>query len=804
MSTIKDIAKIRVTYPHLGGAKVSLPIFMKGSDNTAIPFGTAIIYGLNGSGKSTLARALASFNRDEQNTFELLDSENRTIDVNDDTTISVFNDDFINANVTQLKGEGNQESLHPIVLIGDSASAKNDIETLETDLESLIPQLEEAANQKSSRESNLKSLTNSISKQLKSNERTNINSWRTRTDKYDPKQNLTKTIKNEIFNAPLISSEEYPKQLARFQEIINQINNISQAKPISIELSEVPTPTQIAETNTLLSDDLSPDKIIINDVSRTLNTFQYGIDELTTRLTGTLSKDSEVCPECFQAISDNFREQARKAISAQIQSLKSSTKLTQLKSCKLTFSDQYENLTQYIKNSIDFSEYTKAFRQLSNLADEYNSLIDTKLSRPSTLIDTTNFDFKSAINELNQAIRLVNETIDEHNESLTMVDHLTSEAQELNAKLSRFEVDSTYSDYLKKANEYNNDVQKLENLQKKFDNLQKSLNEAKGRLSGHTGAISHINRLLKVVYGADTIQLRDRGDDKPGYSVLNRGNIINPRLLSTGEKNILALCYFFVKTVENYKFEEKFGNNQLILLDDPISSFDFDNKYGVISLISLMLKKLLYNNTIYNPNSSKVIILTHDIIVANELILSLKGMSNGNHTCWKLDRSGDINHFSPMAFDIYKENLAELYAFATCENPSDDISSIGNKFRRVWEGFSSFELGEQRITDVLTSKKVRTLLGSTEKVEISNFLESFAARPYINADSHANFQILAEDIRLLPSLSPNNYQRFIRQALAFIHIVSPNHIPGRLAANADQASEYLQSMDTLVSTVINE
>lgn len=58
-----------------------------------------------------------------------------------------------------------------------------------------------------------------------------------------------------------------------------------------------------------------------------------------------------------------------------------------------------------------------------------------------------------------------------------------------------------------------------------------------------------------------------------------------PKKISVGERNVLGLCYFFAKLFINKKKEDRYKEEVLLIIDDPISSFDYGNRLGVMSLL---------------------------------------------------------------------------------------------------------------------------------------------------------------------------------------------------------------------------
>lgn len=52
-----------------------------------------------------------------------------------------------------------------------------------------------------------------------------------------------------------------------------------------------------------------------------------------------------------------------------------------------------------------------------------------------------------------------------------------------------------------------------------------------------------------------------------------------------------------------------YSNEYLIIIDDPISSYDFENKVGILSFLKYKLSQFLDGN-----ENSRAIILTHDLL----------------------------------------------------------------------------------------------------------------------------------------------------------------------------------------------
>src|SRR5699024_9828762 len=107
--------------------------------------------------------------------------------------------------------------------------------------------------------------------------------------------------------------------------------------------------------------------------------------------------------------------------------------------------------------------------------------------------------------------------------------------------------------------------------------------------------------------------LKDDSNVENKYYLKSRGRDVRPRNLSVGERNVLALCYFFVKLSERLEGAARTDGCNIIL-DDPVSSLDLDNRIGITSYLESQIIKFVHENHRIN-----VLIMTHDSSVFDAL-----------------------------------------------------------------------------------------------------------------------------------------------------------------------------------------
>lgn len=320
--------------------------------------------------------------------------------------------------------------------------------------------------------------------------------------------------------------------------------------------------------------------------------------------------------------------------------------------------------------------------------------------------------------------------------------------------------------------------------------------ERKRREDSASQIVKSMNQWLRVIFGEDVIKIYS--DGAYGYKVTKNGIDISPSILSTGEQNILALCYFFVDISNGEKALTIADRNQIIVLDDPVSSFDYSNKYGVIQILD-HVAGIVSEDT----SKAKMIIMTHDPATALEISKSINYRVGGSKVkcCEIVDGQivGGIKEcISEVCFediDEYRNILEKMFNVAT-GNKNGDIRLVSpNEVRRVWEAFLRFELGESKISD--RSAIDRAACFYDDQSPEYKFLNSFISYVYINQDSHSGNQMLFENFNLMPILGRREFEKHIRQIILFMRLVAPSHIPSRLAKRNKQIVRYRKALDNI-------
>lgn len=786
------VSKIKIDTGYAGVKEY--PIFSRfdKAGEAINPAQCSIVLGSNGSGKSTIARAFTS----ETNSIEFIDKDGEVV-AGDSSNIYLFDEKFIIDNFRKL----DDNYLGPIVLLGEAAKAQENVDKLNMEinkknkikcgLEVAIENLEQVVKRLN------KKIENSISHVDKNG--TGLDSWRGRTGHYSVDKQYRKRpsgyvdiIKNETVNLENMPARD--DLLKEFTDKVDELNQSSNFRRIDWNPSKIILPFDVNKINEAMDavkkigekngDDKYYSRVYQSSV---------GIDELMRRLDETFSDSSLFCPHCFQDIDSKDKEKIIKSINEYIDDINSNRDIQELQKLKIVWRPRKQELPE-INLSKDFcQDMERDYSALANMCESINVSIQEKIDGPEKDVKIDGINPSDTVDRINKRIDDILEKVAEYNSQGNKVEEIRGECESINHKLTVIE---THED-IRQLKGLEGDIakknfKKLE-VEREIHGLSEQLEFEEAKLRSESEAADRINELLSIVFGPDVISLEPAGSY--GYRVLNKNQNVSPNMLSTGEQNILSLCYFFVKIADGDKYENSLSNNKIIILDDPISSFDHDNKFGVIKLLGYVVCKIFPKKS-----SSKLLITTHDIFVAYELSKLISYISSGlSLKCWNLQDEIIPTDFGYV--DEYKEMLTRMFRFAM-DDTLMSPAPLANEIRRVWEAFLRFELGQSGVSNRSSIAKVQEYFEDHGMRKEYDFIDKFTSLVYINTDSHSGHQMLGDNISLQPTLNPEDFRKFIEEILCFIHLVSPHHIALRLGGNSENIDGNRKEMDKLRRKIV--
>ena len=315
--------------------------------------------------------------------------------------------------------------------------------------------------------------------------------------------------------------------------------------------------------------------------------------------------------------------------------------------------------------------------------------------------------------------------------------HKIIDAPKLNDELAYKETEIFCKEVVNNRKEVNKTKKSIKELNEKIVKDEQSVKNT-------TLALNNINKQLgRVFYESERLKLEQ---EDGFYYVLSRGRRTKLSSLSTGERNAIGLCYFFSIVNQNQNIDDQYNSPLLLVLDDPVSSFDHEIKLGIYSLLRGEIEKI----TIGNKNS-KILILTHDSDVYYNCYKIFEDILDTNGKRVFKDKQIKLKQLNAMTGietakkeeNFYSTQLTKIYEFACiddeeCEFAKDFSPYIGNVMRRVLEAFSTFNY--QKGISELSSNEV-LLSESIDDKEERELLKSHMYRLLLNGESHYSDKI---------------------------------------------------------------
>lgn len=351
--------------------------------------------------------------------------------------------------------------------------------------------------------------------------------------------------------------------------------------------------------------------------------------------------------------------------------------------------------------------YEDAFQGANEAIDHVNSLISQRKSNLYSVIEISDLGLDAAISRFNAAVDAINADIESLNAAIRDKDNLKTRLREINDQIAYVDARDAIFRYDAAETKLHEARENLRKRREKQDRLrgERGAQEAKVRMTEI--AVTSTNRFLSSVYfDAARFRLVPFGDV---YRIESFGKPVAPKAISTGERNILALCYFFSEGGRG-KFEGlEDSDPQYLVIDDPVSSFDMENRVGICSLLRERISHVLRANV-----ESRVTVMTHDAATVAELEHILGDVkcdfdpSDNYGYCLLELTEGATLQYTRTRKNQYSILLKTVYDYALSEEDLGEESYvIGNVMRRVLEGYSSFNFGMDIKTIINKSEAVK-------------------------------------------------------------------------------------------------
>lgn len=482
---------------------------------------------------------------------------------------------------------------------------------------------------------------------------------------------------NNLFNPDYNVTER-----ESFDELVNQHNQLKSLPDNLQDLKNVellkPTDT-LSKITEFLKEQFSRSKIAEEfklKVKQKQDFIETGV--------GLIDKSKNECPFCEQELKD----EALKLIDQYLEYL-SETEAQQIKKANDLFAQlnsENKNYSDVYKASVKLhNDYLKNQKFIPSLSESHLSELKDikeldsyyKILQQALEKKKENITIAILTTEINEAVTQINKWLTSSNEYIQVnasiiqtfndrKNNTNVERLELNRRLCRGrfnELKHAEDGLIKKVAELKSSIQTLEG-----DILQKEQSE---KVSKKEKVVATFKALLSKLFGIKY------SFDETTFCLKFQNHLLESNasdVLSTGEKSIVAFCYYIAET---HKFIEKEEDYEKLffVIDDPISSQDFHFVYATSQIIRTL-------NKLFNIPRLRLILLTHNlefmsIIIRNKIIEQKFVLSNGK-----------VTGLGNELIMPYEEHLRDIYSIS--QGTKTACHTTANSLRHILETINRF------------------------------------------------------------------------------------------------------------------
>ena len=763
--------------------KTNLAFFPNDNDRIAI------VYGKNGSGKSTISDGfsqIASGEDTEELSASLIDRADNEIGLVPESKIFVFNEKYIDENV-KIDADG----LGTIILLGGQVDLQADIDRYTALLAAAQEEHDAAQTALESFENKNNPLSPDyhfarIKKVLQGD-------WATtdaaiKGNKINSK--VTEEVVREIGGLSVSETKEQLQQ--KFDEtkaLLDKVADVTTSYPVPIGGVEFTDGFERVICDLLAK--LVEKPVLTERESMILSMIQSGRQSIVEAAKNDFSDGATtVCPYCFREIDDEYRRSLINSINKVLNKDVDEHK-AELRAISFPgFGQDYSHFTDLDAGLV--KEIQEQIENCQKLIEQYKATIQLKLNSIYNPVNMAPIGLENSIQQLNVLLSKLESKRQEFVDAIQRRKAILRDLLLINKKIAHLQIGQAYRDYLKQQREMRAAEAKLQTKQKEVNETSEHLKALELQKSNVGLAIENINNALDYVFfshGRLSIELKN---DK--YYLKSNGNDVKPKSVSLGERNIIALCYFFTQILSNQDIGRLYQDEELVVIDDPISSFDFENKVGISSFLRYQTHKIIKGNA-----KSKILFLTHDLStfsdlqkIADEMEKSFKKQKLGVSIKGRAFELQGRTLSDPIkSINEYRDLLNMIFSYAMGNTEGLSLV-IGNSMRRALEAFSTFIYGTG-IAEVSFDPKVVKSLGNH-----SRYFENLMYRLVLHGESHFETRVYAlqDDLSFYRFISEEEKQRTCKEVLCFMYCLNPDHIESHIPDAIREIQKWMADIST--------
>lgn len=563
---------------------------------------------------------------------------------------------------------------------------------------------------------------------------------------------------------------------AEFDELFGVFNSIeTSAMPVSPEIQAINFPEKVTESTQRLLAKI-PKKPTLTEREQELLQL-FGIDVLSNAKGFLSVKTHEICPTCLQRISEEHRTESLQQID-DILNREVEEYREKLKELILPEIEEEHYRCYGILDSELLGQIILQITSVNTLIVDHNKVIQRKIADPLSPIEYGGSDdLITAYKQLNDLLGNLESKRKSFNQVITNRQTTEKELLDLNDEIAHYVIYAEYQSLLSQRTAKQTAEEELHKLIQTKGELIKEQKLLDAQRKNLQIAVEQINKSLSYIFYSDSrIKLHLESDQM--YHLTVNGKEVFPDKISCGERNALALCYFFSEIAKGTELLKLYYDEMLVVIDDPISSFDVENRVGILSFLKYKLNQMLSSCA-----TTKVLVMSHDVSVIFDL---QKVMDEVSKNCAKVGKHAEycsfqlankeIVPFRARSHNEYTRLMECVYDFGCNPEPKAELT-IGNMTRRVLEAFSTFTFKEGG-DKVSSDPRVLALIPDQNK---RDYFQNTMYRLVLNTESHLQESVQgAPEMSFFSHLTIEEKQRTARDVLCFMYCINSAHVLSHL------------------------
>lgn len=749
----------------------------------------SLLFGRNGSGKSTIARGIHQLKADEvgiDDKVALIDAQDSDIILEEASkkSIFVFNEDYIEQKVKIA-----QDGLDTIVILGEQVDidCKIDIkkeELSEAKIKLQKYELELAEYNDAKNEKSPDYWMDKINASLKG-----LGHWAERDREIKGNRSASPVHRNTYQDFVRL-------QPASTKEELETVFKTKKDRYLSLENSEISSLKKL----------ILPDINFNNDDLANLLSKKIENPELNSRDKKLLSllsdvskgephlrqvekffsnKHNKTCPFCTQLVSEEVRTELisgiTKLLSKEVE--EHQEKLTKSKFLLIEELDMsaYEQLNLNLIKS-----YQDSIKTINCKLEEINIVIDKKIKNPYVIIELPDIDISQELIKVSSDIEKINQAVEKHNIEISDIKSLKTDLLKINNELAYYEIKDDYQKFQDKTKRKSACETEYNTCKQQSKSYEQDILDLENQKLNIDIAVNEINKSLNYIFFSQNRLAIKNQNSK--YYLLSRGKSVEPSRISVGERNALALCYFFTEIIQKRELIEAYSQEYFIVIDDPISSFDMENKVGTISYLKYCLARFLKGNS-----HTRVILMTHDKQMMydfekflQEIMEFCKVEEGGQVSKYKKLElvSGELRAFNTGTHD-YTELLELVFSYATGRDRNNSESFIGNAMRKILEAYGTFNY-KQNIHKLTTDPMIVSKIDD----QYRDYFENLMYRLVLHGESHFEDPVKVLNIDFFGTISDEEREKTARDLLVLLYLLDEVHVMKHLSKIGDAKEQF--------------